>query len=56
MKLFADLKGKVSRIVTVARCYSKGKGDASNAQSPPQSRAVLPVLEVGGVWQEPLQA
>lgn len=46
MKLFADLEGgKVSRIVTVARCYSRGKGDAPN----PQPRAILFRLEVGVV-------
>lgn len=46
--LFAVLEGKVSRIVTVARCYSRGKGDAPTP-SPVQFRAVLLVLEVGVV-------
>lgn len=38
----------MSRIVTVARCYSRGKGDAPTP-SPAQFRAVLLVLEVGVV-------
>lgn len=39
----------MSRIVTVAMCYSRGKGDVPNPQAPPRSRGILLVLEVGVV-------